>query len=146
MLLGIHIKLNENNLYSKPFSLNNNDNSNIFVAQIIRDVDFSFLCEKNETMILSIIVYNNVRDCYNANKENKDNHNFTKLGEYTIVFDEIVENFVTDTFEKGVLRKYLDIQYNLCIEFSVIYRASENNYILSTPSITGNKNYLKLNQ
>jgi hypothetical protein len=47
-----------------------------------------------------------------------------------------------DNFKKGVMKKRLNDNYDLDIEFSIILMKNKVDYILSTPFIKGNKNYL----
>lgn len=141
MLLGIHIKLNDANLYSKPFLLNTHNDS--FIAQVIRDIDFSFLMKKKENFLLNIIKYTNKNSFYEFNKHNKECEDSIKIGSFNLIFDEVSENMSIGDFEKGIFKKVLDEQMNLVIIFSVIHRKDEDDYIFSTPMVTGNNSFLK---
>ena len=142
MILGIAIKNNGMYSYSKPFILNNELKDN-FIAQLIRDVDFSILLKNGEMIILDIIIYPNKSSYYEANSKNTSNNLFKKLGSYNLLFESIEDtNFYG--FKKGYFKKLLDEEYDLNISFTTIYRSNEDNYILTTPVIYGNKNYLLL--
>lgn len=137
MIIGIYIKINDNNYYSKPLIIN--DNSDIFIAQLIRDVDFSFIANKNDNIYMEIIEYPNKNSYYDANIKN--NINFKKFGSYIFIFDGIQNlnkkiDFVTDSFSIN-----LNEINNLKITFHVVYRKIEDDYILSTPIITCRKTY-----
>jgi len=141
MFLGLCIKKDGINHYCKPFFLNDND-ENIFIAQIIRDVDFSLIINLNDIFELTIIIYPMKDSYYNANKNNLNPNTFKVLGKYNIIFDKIDDMIILDNFKKGVLRKKLDDNYDVDIEFSIILMENKVDYILSTPIIKGNKNYL----
>lgn len=141
MFLGLCIKKNDINHYSKPFFLNDTD-ENIFIAQIIRDVDFSLFINLNDMFELTVIIYPMKDSYYNANKNNLDPTTFKVLGKYNIIFDKIDNLIILDNFKKGVLKKRLDDNYDVDIEFSIILMKNNEDYILSTPFIKGNKNYL----
>lgn len=145
MLLGICIKRNNIYHYSKPFIVNNyvdNIGNNVFCAQIMRDIDFSVLLELNDNIVIDIIIYPNKMSSYDANLKNKDPDLFTKLGSYNVVFNNIIEKTCIDNFEKGKYCLKLDNPYNLEIEFTTIIRQRERDYIITTPTITGNSNFL----
>ena len=141
MLLGIHIKLNDTNLYSKPFIFNQNNGS--FIAQMIRDIDFSFLIKKNQEFLLNIIQYEHKNSYYELNKMNKECVDSMKFGKYHLIFDEVLDNSCMNNFEKGVFKKILDENHNITLIFSVIRRKEEDDYIFSTPSIIGNSSFLE---
>ena len=141
MFLGLCIKKDDINHYSKPFFLNDTD-KNIFIAQIIRDVDFSLFINLNDIFELTIIIYPMKDSYYNANKNNLDPTSFKVLGKYNIIFDKIDDIIILDNFKKGILKKRLDDNYDIDIEFSIILMKNNEDYILSTPIIKGNKNYL----
>ena len=137
MILGIYIKINNNKYYSKPLIIN--DNSDIFIAQLIRDVDFSFIANKNDNIYMEIIEYPNKKSYYDANIKN--NINFKKFGSYIFVFDGIQnlnnkQDFVTD-----IVSVNLNEMHNLKVTFHIVYRKIENDYILSTPIISCKKEY-----
>lgn len=142
MILGIAIKNNGMYSYSKPFILNN-ELKDKFIAQLIRDVDFSILLKNGEMIILDIIIYPNRNSYYEANSKNTSNNLFKKLGSYNLLFESIEDtNFYG--FKKGYFKKLLDEDNDLNISFTTIYRSNEDNYIVTTPVIYGNKNYLLL--
>lgn len=137
MILGIYIKINDNNYYSKPLIIN--DNSDIFIAQSIRDVDFSFIANKNDNIYMEIIEYPNKNSYYDANIKN--NINFKKFGSYSFIFNGIQNlnknlDFITDN-----LSLILNEIHNLKVTFHIVYRKIENDYILSTPIISCENEY-----
>lgn len=140
MILGIAIKNNSMYSYSKPFILNN-ELTDKFIAQLIRDVDFAILLKNGEMIILDIIVYPNKNSYYEANSKHRTNNLFKKLGSYNLLFENI-ENTNFQGFKKGNFKKLLDQENDLSISFSTIYMEDEDNYIVTTPLIYGNKNYL----
>lgn len=140
MILGIAMKSNDVYSYSKPFILNN-ELKDKFIAQLIRDIDFSILLKKGEEVVLDIIIYPNKNSYYEANSKNTNNNLFKKLGSYNLLFENI-EDTEFHGFKKGYFKKVLDQENDLSITFSTIYRKSDNDYIVSTPLIHGNKNYL----
>ena len=141
MLLGIHIKLNDTNLYSKPFIFNQNNGS--FIAQMIRDIDFSFLIKKNQEFILNIIQYEHKNSYYELNKMNKEASDSKIFGTYNLIFDEVLDNSCMNDFEKGFFKKVLDENHNITLTFSVVNRKDEDDYIFSTPLIIGNSSFLE---
>ena len=129
------------NHYCKPFFLNDID-KNIFIGQVIRDVDFSLFVKLNDIFELSIIIYPKKDSYYTANKNNLEPNNFKILGNYTLVIDKIEDLIIMDNLKKGVIRKKLNENYDIDIEFSIIIMKNNTDYILSTPYIKGNKDYL----
>jgi hypothetical protein len=140
MILGIAIKGNNVYSYSKPFILNT-ELKDKFIAQLIRDVDFSILLKKNELITLDIISYPSKNSYYEGNLRNDNNNLFKKLGSYNLLFENIEDNNFYG-FRKGYFKKVLDESNNISITFSTIYREYENDYIVSNPLIYGNKSYL----
>ena len=140
MFLGIAIKNNGMYSYSKPFILNN-ELKDKFIAQIIRDVDFSILLKNGEMIILDIVIYPNKYSYYEANSKNTSNNLFKKLGSYNLLFENN-EDINFQDFKKGYFKKLLDQENNLNISFSTIYMKDEDKYIVTTPLIYGNKSYL----
>ena len=140
MFLGICIKYNNTYRYSKPFFLNIDDDT--FIAQIIRDVDYSFLINLNDTFELNVIIYPRNDSYFEANKDNIEPINFKILGKYTVNTDNIKFSTTYNNFNKGSLIKKLDNQYDVNIEFSILLLENKKDYMLSTPCITGNRNYL----
>jgi hypothetical protein len=140
MILGIAIKSNNVYSYSKPFILNT-ELKDKFIAQLIRDVDFSILLKKNELITLDIISYPSKNSYYEGNLRNDNNNLFKKLGSYNLLFENIEDNNFYG-FRKGYFKKVLDESNNISITFSTIYREYENDYIVSNPLIYGNKSYL----
>ena len=140
MFLGIAIKNNGMYSYSKPFILNN-ELKDKFIAQIIRDVDFSILLKNGEMIILDIVIYPNKYSYYEANSKNTSNNLFKKLGSYNLLFENN-EDINFQDFKKGYFKKLLDQENNLNISFSTIYMKDEDKYIVTPPLIYGNKSYL----
>lgn len=142
ILIGIKIKINEGtiNYYSKPFLLDYN--KDLFIAQLIRDVDFSLLLKKNDNMELQILVYPNRTIYQKLNINNTDDHNLRILGTYNFIFQNFNENYDSSEFKKTLFNEILNNQLNLEIFFSVIYIEKNNEYIISTPTLQGSKDYL----
>jgi hypothetical protein len=140
MFLGLCIKNNNNYHYCRPFFINKDDN--IFIGQIIRDVDFSIIVKLNEIIDLSIIVYPNKKSYHIANKNKLNPEKFKILGKYILFIDTISDIVILNNFNKGVIKKRLDNNHNVDIEFSMILMENKEYYILSTPYIKGNKSYL----
>lgn len=140
MILGIAIKSNNVYSYSKPFILNT-ELKDKFIAQLIRDIDFSILLKKNELITLDIIIYPNKNSYYDGNLRNDNINLFKKLGSYNLLFENIEDNNFYG-FKKGYFKKVLDESNNISITFSTIYREDEKDYIVSNPLIYGNKSYL----
>ena len=158
VFIGICVKKMSDgiNMYSQPFILNHDNlNSETFIAQIIRDISFSFYALLNEQLEISIISYPNKNSYSHANKNNYYAKNFNVLGKYNVVFDKFDEQYNFNDCAKGTLKKILDENYNLELVFSVFKDNSEYNknnknnkniedkYIFSTPSITGSSEYIK---
>jgi len=143
VLIGIKIKINEGtlNYYSKPFIL---DYSNdLFIAQLIRDVDFSFLLKKNDSVELQILVYPNRTIYQNLNIKNTEHHKLSVLGSYNFIFHNFNENYDSYEFKKTSFNKKLNNELNLEIFFSVIFIETNNEYIISTPTLRGSTKYLE---
>ena len=138
MLLAIKVERNDNIHYSKPFFLNN-ESDEVFVAQIIRDVDFSFIVDQSDDFILTILSYHDKNDYYRLNTNVKPSKEPEILGIYPLFFKNNNENFIETHFNT-----ILDKEYDLKITFNLRYRKIENDYILSTPTLSGNKKFLSL--
>jgi len=136
MLLAIKVERGDNIHYSKPFFLNN-ELEEFFVAQIIRDVDFSFIVEQGDDFILTILSYHDKNDYYRLNTNVKPSKEPEILGIYPIFFKNNNENLI-ETYFNSVL----DPDHNLKITFNVRYRKIENDYILSTPTLYGTKKFI----
>ena len=141
-LIGIKVKINEGtiNYYSKPFLLDYDED--LFIAQLIRDVDFSFLLKKNDSVELQILVYPNRTIYQNLNIKNIEHHNLRILGTYNFIFHNFNENYDSYEFKKTFFNKKLNNELNLEIFFSVIYIETNNEYIISTPTLRGSTKYL----
>jgi hypothetical protein len=143
VLLGIKIKINNGiiNYYSKPFVLSNDNNT--FVAQLLRDIDFSFILKKNDIVELEVLIYPDRTFYQNLNSNNVQNHNLTTLGIYNFMFNNFNENYSSCEFKKTIFQKNLNNNLNVDICFSVIYIYSNDEYIISTPSLSGSSKYLE---
>jgi len=142
MLLGICIQKKNINHYSKPFILNDIDDT-FFIAQILRDVDYCTIMELNEIFDISIVIYPEKTSFYDGNSKNLDPSTFKLLGKYRISFNVIKESFSLSDFKKGTFSKKLDNSYDLEINFSTILKDNNNHeYFLLTPSIYAKKSYL----
>ena len=137
MLLAIKVERNDNTHYSKPFFLNI-ESDRVFVAQIIRDVDFSFIVEQESDFILTILSYYDKNDYYRLNTNIKPSKQPTIFGIYPIFFKNNNENFIESHFNS-----VLDKEYDLKITFNVRYRKIENDYILSTPTLYGTNKFIE---
>lgn len=137
MLLAIKVERGDYTHYSKPFFLNT-ESDRVFVAQIIRDVDFSFIVEQADDFILTILSYNDKNDYYRLNTNVKPSKDPIILGIYPIFFKNNNENLIETHFNT-----VLDKEYDLKITFNVRYRKIENDYILSTPTLNGTKKFIE---
>ena len=70
MNLGICVKKSSDNvyMYSKPFIMNIESN-NTFIAQILRDIDFSFYADIGDAMEISIILYSDKNFIFAVHKK-----------------------------------------------------------------------------
>ena len=141
MFYGLCIKSCNNNYYfSKPLImdiLNNN-----FTATLIRDIDYSFLLNLNDLIIIYIIEYPDAKYYCKCNKNNNLDNNIKIIKEFQVIFNNIEELDYNDNFKKGVFSKNLDNENELKINFTTFYRKDENDYIVSNPYISGLKKIL----
>jgi hypothetical protein len=144
MLLGLCIKIDNINHYIKPFVLDNSY-KDIFIGQVLRDIDFSLIIQMNDTFEINLIIYPNKYSYYTANRENTEPSFFKILGKYTIVFNKIEHLIEINEYKKGYIIKKLDEVYDLHIEFLVILMENKEDYIISNPYIKGNKKFLEDN-
>jgi hypothetical protein len=142
MFLGICVKYNNINNYSKPFYFKEIDKKS-FIAQIIRNIDFSLIINLNDTFELYIINYPKKDSYYIANKKNMQPNNFNILGKYIINFDKINDICILSDFKKGNFKYNLEINYELIIDFSVLI-TNNMNYIISNPCLQGNMDFFKI--
>ena len=139
MYLGICIKVNNTYSFSKSFLMNTIDNK--FYAQILRDVDYSLILDDKEEFTLYLLIYPQKTSYYDANKNPDLINSFKILGEYIMKVDNLLKNI-----HKYSLTKKLDELYELEINFGIIKYTNHNNderYILNTPNISGNVEYLQ---
>ena len=139
LLIGIVIKSKSIFYYSKPMILN--IEKDFFIAQLLRDVDFSIILKKDEPIILDIVIYPKSDSYIEANIKHQYNNIFEKVGSYNLLFDDLVEDYFLNGLKKCTYRKNLDECYNINITLNAIL-VKNNNYIVSTPILNGNKNYL----
>jgi hypothetical protein len=139
MLLGIVIKRKNIYYYSKPLVLN--VEKDFFVAQLLRDVDFSIILRKDEPITLDIVIYPKGDSYIDANINNEYNNIFKKIGSYDLIFDHLVEDYLLNGLKKCTYRKILDEEDNINITLNAV-SIKNNNYIVSTPLLNGSKNYL----
>jgi hypothetical protein len=141
MFIGIKIIKKNKIYYSRSMELHIDLNNHTFIAQCIRDIDYSLLINLDDKIILDIIVYPNKDSYYSANNLQLNKDGLQILGRYKL---SMLDNGRNEDFSDLSIRKYLknvlDNRYNLTIEFSLI--KYENDYILSTPFVEGNENYL----
>jgi len=140
-IIGLVLKRKNIYKYSKPFILNI-ENENSFIAQIIRDVDFDYIVNKNETINIEIVKYPRLDSYYYGNIQNSD-HNFESLGKYNILCDKLNSDYIFQDRIHGSFNVNLDVNFNLELMFS--FTTYDNKYLLLTPMLTGNINYLRLN-
>ncbi len=147
MYLGICIYQGDTYHYTKPF-LYSSEDKNYFSAQLIRDVDFSLIVELDEFLKVHIIKYKN-KDSYL--KFNQDNvspfYVADKIGilnSYDVYVNELEKYDCSPEYIKSRLVRKLDNIVDLSIEFTVIERIVEKDYILCTPKITGKKYLLTM--
>jgi len=131
--------------YSPPLIIhkfNDWDHKKCFLAQLIRDVDFSFYYEKEEKIELEILVYpdkNTHRLLNNGRCINTDSIKI--LGKYELNGSNIEFNFINTKINKsGKLKKKFTDEY-LEIEFTT-FNTEDNLFIVSTPSIKGYMSFL----
>ena len=144
MNIGLCVNSNAINKYSKPFIVNMYPD-NTFIAQIIRDIDFSFYVKYNEKLEISVIIYPSKTSYYDANLNNSNPNIFTIIGTYNIIFDEISNKSTFNDSIKGTLTKLLNTNLNIELTFNIILDKTQKNdtYIFSTPFLNGNTKYLQ---
>jgi hypothetical protein len=140
ILIGLVVIQDNTYKYSKPFILNTEDEK-IFMAQIIRDVDFDIMVNKNEIIHIQIVKYPKSKSYYEANIEGT-NHNFKILGSYDILCDKLNHDYIFQNRAHGDFHTILDNDFNLELFFS--FTTYEKKYLLVTPMLTGNIGYLRL--
>jgi hypothetical protein len=114
-------------------------NNNIFSGTLIRDIDYSFLLNLNDQIVIYIIQYPTKDYYYQCNNNNCIDSKIKIIKEFEVIFDNIKELDYNDTFKKGNFFKKLDYENELKINFTTFYRSDENDYILSNPYISGLK-------
>jgi len=140
ILIGLVIIRNNTYKYSKPFILNTEDETS-FVAQIIRDVDFDIIVDKNEIINIQIVKYPKKMSYYEANVAGV-NHNFNIFGTYNIICDKLNNDYIFQKRAHGEFHTILDNDFNLKLLFS--FTIYEKKYLLVTPMLTGDISYLRL--
>ena len=140
ILIGLVVIIDNTYKYSKPFILNTEDEKS-FIAQIIRDVDFDIIVDKNEIIHIQIVVYPKKMSYYKANIEGVC-HNFKILGTYDVLCDQLNNDYIFQKRAHGNFQTILDNDFNLELFFS--FTIYEKKYLLATPMLTGNINYLRL--
>jgi len=147
MYLGICIYQNNTYHYTKPF-LYNSENKDYFVAQLIRDVDFSLIVELDEFLKIHLIKYKKKDSYLQFNENNICPFNVLDkiviLGSYDIYINSFEKYDSSLEYIKSRLFRKLDDIIDLNIEFTVIQRILEKDYILCTPKITGKKYFLTI--
>jgi hypothetical protein len=140
MILGICIKNEETYNYSKALFLDST-NDKYFIAQSIRDIDFSIIVKSMDNLKIYIIEYpkNDFYKKCNIDNINPERSNIKILGNYSFRF-EPDQNNVDEINNKKNIVIPLDKEYELNIDMSYILYNSD--YILTTPYISGNKSYL----
>lgn len=138
--IGLVTIRNNSYTYSKPFILNK-EGDDKFIAQIIRDVDYSLIIDKNETITIEIVKYPKSTSYIEYNISG-NYHNFTILGTYNILFNKLNNDYIFEKKSHGSTSILIDDNYQLELYFTYIsYKKIK--YILSTPMLTGKIDYLK---
>ena len=145
MLLGISILkdgvLNDEKIYTKPFINSFKEGNETLIFQIISSNDCAFLLTENSKFFIELVLYRTKNEYYELNLKKKEP--FKILGKYVMELNNNTLDPFHDT--NSYLRKELDNEYKLNIQFSVVYRHNEKDYILTTPTITCNKTYMSIN-
>jgi hypothetical protein len=150
MYLGICIYQNDTYHYTKPFlySSSDSEDKDYFTAQLIRDVDFSLIVELGEFLKIHLIKYKK-KDSYLQFNENNVSPVYVadKIGiicSYDLYVTDLEKYDYSPEYIKLRLFRKLDDIVDLSIEFTVIERISEKDYILCTPKIRGKKYLLTM--
>jgi len=139
MFYGLCVKsCNNNNYYfSKPLIMNIlNEN---FTLTLIRDIDYSFLLNLNDSIIIYIIEYPTAKYYYQCNNNNILDDKIKIIKNFEVIFNNIEELEYNTMFKKGIFSKKLDDNNQLKINFTIFYRDEQNDYIVSNPYISGLK-------
>lgn len=147
MYLGLCIYQNDTYHYTKPF-LYNSENKDYFTAQLVRDVDFSIIVELDEFLKVHIIKYKKKDSYLQFNEDNVSPvYVADKIGilnSYDVYVNALEKYDCSPEYIKSRLVRKLDNILDLSIEFTVIHRITENDYILCTPKITGKRYFLMM--
>ena len=147
MYLGLCIYQNDTYHYTKPL-LYNSENKDYFSAQLIRDVDFSLIVELDEFLKVHIIKYKNKDSYLQFNEDNVSPvYVADKIGiicSYDVYITDLQKYDCSPEYIKWRLARKLDNIIDLWIEFTLIERVAEKDYILCTPKITGKKYFLTM--
>lgn len=150
MYLGICIYKNDTYHYTKPllYDHNNSEDKDYFTAQLIRDIDFSLIVELGEFLKMHLIKYKNKDSYLEFNENNVSPVNVAdKIGiicSYDIYVTDLQKYDCSLKYIKSHLLQKLDDNIDLSIEFTVIERIMEKDYILCTPKIRGKKYILTM--
>ena len=141
MNLGIAILKDTNKFnFSKPLIINNHEKT--FEANLIRDVDYSVLMNINEKFVMHLVKYPKSNYYIKANNDNYLDNSIKIIRTFELCFHNFKELPSLDGFKRGEYKIMLDKALNLNIVFNVIQREN-GDYILTTPFISGNKEFLK---
>lgn len=139
MFYGLCVKSCNNNKYyfSKPLIMNLFNGN--FSGTLIRDIDYSFLLNLNDSIIIYIIEYPTAKYYYQCNNNNILDNKVKIIKEFEVIFSNIEELEFDNMYKKGTFSKKLDDENELNIVFTTFYRKDENDYIVSNPYISGLK-------
>lgn len=138
--LGIIIeKVSSNELYfSRPLLIQYDKDT--FMANILRDIDFSLLMSNNEEFKIYVVMYPDEK-YYLKGSMNK----VKILLCNNLKLDNIVDNTVIDDFRKGTYKTNLIVNnYSIELILTTIYRKEEKDYIVSNPYLYGKKSFLSI--
>jgi hypothetical protein len=110
-----------------------------FTLTLIRDIDYSFLLNLNDSIIIYIIEYPTAKYYYQCNNNNILDDKIKIIKNFEVIFNNIEELEYNTMFKKGIFSKKLDDNNQLKINFTIFYRDEQNDYIVSNPYISGLK-------
>lgn len=142
MIFGLCIKKDETFNYSKPLVIDVSDDK-YFILQSIRDIDFSIIVQSMDNLKIYFVKYP-TKDSYikyNVKNITPENSDITILGNYVIKFVPNKINLSNSNKKINIVYE-LDKTFELSIYLTYIFRESDNDYILTTPFLNGNKSFL----
>lgn len=129
------MKSNNKYNYSNPLYIDYDQK--YFLAQSIRDIDFSMIVKSGDIIEIYFLEYTkkNYQKC-NINNISPQDSNMKILGNYSFTFN------AQNNLYKNNMEIVLNSNDNLTLNITYFLRESENDYILTTPLIKGNINYI----